>query len=81
MDKSTNSMSAQLTSSEAIAIALKGSGLSSEEKIRIATEAWKSSSVFFPHKDEFLLEWVCGSLLKAGKGIEKYAIFVRFSML
>ncbi|KAI7866846.1 hypothetical protein BDF14DRAFT_1727414 [Spinellus fusiger] len=51
-------------SSEQIAKALKGAGLSTEQRIIAATDAWKNDDVFFPNKDEFLFEWLCTALSK-----------------
>ncbi|RUS17322.1 Urb2/Npa2 family-domain-containing protein [Endogone sp. FLAS-F59071] len=56
---------------QAIAKILKSASGSVDEKIKIATQAWNSADILFPHKDEFLLEWLCTSLLKSvGKGTE-----------
>ncbi|RUS34818.1 hypothetical protein BC938DRAFT_478344 [Jimgerdemannia flammicorona] len=56
---------------QAIARTLKSTTISVDEKIGAATQAWNSKTVFFPHKDEFLLEWLCTSLLKfVGKNAE-----------
>lgn len=49
-------------SSEQIAKALKGAGLSTEQRIVTATEAWRNVQLFFPNKDDFLLDWLCGAL-------------------
>ncbi|KAG0170859.1 hypothetical protein DFQ28_001467 [Apophysomyces sp. BC1034] len=51
-------------SSEKIAKALKGAGLSTAGRIDTATEAWRDDDVFFPNKDDFLFEWVCTALTK-----------------
>ena len=51
-------------SSEKIAKALKGAGLSVEERIVTATEAWSNNQLFFPNKDDFLFEWLCTALTK-----------------
>ncbi|KAF8970745.1 hypothetical protein BGZ46_010406 [Entomortierella lignicola] len=58
-------MEEYLSSSEAFAKALKGFQTSSAEKIRLAKEAWRRSDVILPHKQEFLLEWLCSTLTKA----------------
>ncbi|KAI8368319.1 uncharacterized protein BYT42DRAFT_503785 [Radiomyces spectabilis] len=50
--------------SEQIAKALKGSGLTTEQRIVTATEAWQNETIFFPNKDDFLFEWLCTSLTK-----------------
>jgi hypothetical protein len=49
-------------SSEKIAKALKGSGLSHQERITTATQAWNNPNLFFPNKDDFLFDWVCSVL-------------------
>ena len=51
-------------SSEKIAKAMKGAGLSVEERIVTATEAWSNNQLFFPNKDDFLFEWLCTALTK-----------------
>ncbi|KAG0198648.1 hypothetical protein BGX28_007911 [Mortierella sp. GBA30] len=51
-----------LSSSEAFAKALKGLQTSPSEKIRLAKEAWRRADVVLPHKQEFLLEWLCSAL-------------------
>ncbi|ORY93944.1 hypothetical protein BCR43DRAFT_443528 [Syncephalastrum racemosum] len=53
--------------SEAIAKSLKGAGLTSEARIQLATEAWQDDRVFFPRKDDFLLEWLCTALCRPSK--------------
>ncbi|KAF9981649.1 hypothetical protein BGZ75_007001 [Mortierella antarctica] len=58
-------MEEYLTSSEAFAKALKGAQTSHIEKIRLAKEAWRRADVVLPHKQEFLLEWLCNVLVKA----------------
>ncbi|KAF9965495.1 hypothetical protein BGZ70_004720 [Mortierella alpina] len=58
-------MEEYLTSSEAFAKALKGAQTSPTEKIRLAKEAWRRADVVLPHKQEFLLEWLCNVLVKA----------------
>ncbi|KAF9907729.1 hypothetical protein EC991_010676 [Linnemannia zychae] len=58
-------MEEYLSSSEAFAKALKGGQTSPSEKIRLAHEAWRRQDVVLPHKQEFLLEWLCSTLLKA----------------
>lgn len=50
--------------SEKIAKALKGAGLSAEQRIVKANEAWKNNAIFFPNKDDFLLEWICSAFAK-----------------
>lgn len=52
-------------SSEQIAKALKGAGLSAEERIDTAVQAWKNDKLFFPNKDDFLLEWLCTALTRS----------------
>lgn len=56
------SIMADRMSSEQIAKALKGAGLSTEQRIVTATEAWRNVQLFFPNKDDFLLDWLCGAL-------------------
>ncbi|KAI9248036.1 hypothetical protein BDA99DRAFT_252211 [Phascolomyces articulosus] len=51
-------------SSEKIAKALKGAGLSVQDRILTATEAWSNNQLFFPNKDDFLFEWLCTALIK-----------------
>jgi hypothetical protein len=51
-------------SSEKIAKALKGAGLSAKKRIEKAYEAWNDDSIFFPNKDDFLFEWLCSALSK-----------------
>ncbi|KAF9560236.1 hypothetical protein EC968_006258 [Mortierella alpina] len=58
-------MEEYLTSSEAFAKALKGAQTSHTEKILLAKEAWRRADVVLPHKQEFLLEWLCNVLVKA----------------
>ncbi|KAF9175454.1 hypothetical protein BGX21_002576 [Mortierella sp. AD011] len=58
-------MEEYLSSSEAFAKALKGFQTSPSEKIILAKEAWQRSDVVLPHKQEFLLEWLCNTLTKA----------------
>ncbi|KAG0272309.1 hypothetical protein BGZ95_011950 [Linnemannia exigua] len=58
-------MEEYLSSSEAFAKALKGGQTSSSDKIRLANEAWRRQDVVLPHKQEFLLEWLCSTLVKA----------------
>ncbi|KAF9346484.1 hypothetical protein BGX26_002004, partial [Mortierella sp. AD094] len=58
-------MEEYLSSSEAFAKALKGFQTSPSEKISLAKEAWQRSDVVLPHKQEFLLEWLCNTLTKA----------------
>ncbi|KAI1315003.1 hypothetical protein EDD11_001388 [Mortierella claussenii] len=58
-------MEEYLSSSEAFAKALKGFQTSPSEKIRLAKEAWRRADVVLPHKQEFLLEWLCSALVKA----------------
>ncbi|KAI8604580.1 hypothetical protein EDD21DRAFT_207789 [Dissophora ornata] len=58
-------MEEYLSSSEAFAKALKGFHVSPEEKIHLAKEAWHRSDVVLPHKQEFLLEWLCSTLVKS----------------
>ncbi|KAF9954171.1 hypothetical protein BGZ72_004790 [Mortierella alpina] len=58
-------MEEYLTSSEAFAKALKGAQTSHTEKIQLAKEAWRRADVVLPHKQEFLLEWLCNVLVKA----------------
>lgn len=53
-----------LLSSEKIAKALKGAGLSAEQRIAVASEAWHNETLFFPGKDDFILEWLCSALTK-----------------
>ncbi|KAL0077626.1 hypothetical protein F4703DRAFT_1760962, partial [Phycomyces blakesleeanus] len=52
-------------SSEKIARALKGAGLSSKQRIEAATEAWLNDDLFFPNKDDFLFEWLCNLLIRS----------------
>lgn len=52
-------------SSEQIAKALKGAGLSAEERIDTAVQAWQNDKLFFPNKDDFLLEWLCTALTRS----------------
>lgn len=60
---------------QAIAKILKSASGSVDEKIKIATQAWNSADILFPHKDEFLLEWLCTSLFKSvGKGTERLVL-------
>ncbi|KAG0295522.1 hypothetical protein BGZ98_001366 [Dissophora globulifera] len=58
-------MEEYLSSSEAFAKALKGVHTSPAEKIRLASEAWRRPDVVLPHKQEFLLEWLCAALVKS----------------
>ncbi|KAF9438463.1 hypothetical protein BGZ76_007717 [Entomortierella beljakovae] len=58
-------MEEYLSSSEAFAKALKGFQVSPSDKIRLAKEAWSRPNVVLPHKQEFLLEWICSALSKA----------------
>ncbi|KAG9068252.1 rRNA primary transcript metabolism protein [Linnemannia hyalina] len=58
-------MEEYLSSSEAFAKALKGLQTSPLDKIRLANEAWRRQDVVLPHKQEFLLEWLCSTLVKA----------------
>ncbi|KAG0339937.1 hypothetical protein BG000_001022 [Podila horticola] len=58
-------MEDNLNSSEAFAKALKGFQTSVSEKIRLAREAWDRADVILPHKQEFLLEWLCSALVKS----------------
>ncbi|KAF9929143.1 hypothetical protein FBU30_001820 [Linnemannia zychae] len=58
-------MEEYLSSSEAFAKALKGLQTSPKDKIRLAGEAWRRQDVVLPHKQEFLLEWLCSTLVKA----------------
>ncbi|KAG0100003.1 hypothetical protein BGZ93_004773 [Podila epicladia] len=58
-------MEDNLNSSEAFAKALKGFQTSASEKIRLAREAWDRDDVILPHKQEFLLEWLCSALVKS----------------
>ncbi|RCI02663.1 hypothetical protein CU098_008721, partial [Rhizopus stolonifer] len=50
--------------SEKIAKALKGAGLSSKQRIEKALEAWHSNAIFFPNKDDFLFDWICSAFAK-----------------
>ncbi|KAI9014518.1 hypothetical protein CLU79DRAFT_707900 [Phycomyces nitens] len=52
-------------SSEKIAKALKGAGLSSKQRIEAATDAWLNDDIFFPNKDDFLFEWLCTLLIRS----------------
>lgn len=61
----TRPMEDNLNSSEAFAKALKGFQTSASEKIRLAREAWDRADVILPHKQEFLLEWLCSALVKS----------------
>jgi len=54
----------EISTSQGIAKALKGPGLTCEEKIQTAVAAWETSSIYFPHKDEFLLDWLSSMLVK-----------------
>lgn len=54
----------EISTSQSIAKALKGPGLTCEEKIQTAVAAWETSSIYFPHKDEFLLDWLSSMLVK-----------------
>ncbi|KAF9421925.1 hypothetical protein BGZ94_008714 [Podila epigama] len=58
-------MEDHLSSSEAFAKALKGYQTSATEKINLAREAWQRNDVILPHKQEFVLEWLCSALVKA----------------
>ncbi|KAG0347767.1 hypothetical protein BG004_007023 [Podila humilis] len=58
-------MEDNLSSSEAFAKALKGIQTSPAEKIRLARTAWERADVILPHKQEFLLEWLCSALIKS----------------
>ncbi|KAG0006983.1 hypothetical protein BGZ65_000608 [Modicella reniformis] len=58
-------MEEYLCSSEAFAKALKGSLVLPSEKIHLAREAWQRKDVVLPHKQEFLLEWLCTTLVKS----------------
>ncbi|KAF8951853.1 hypothetical protein BGZ52_009377 [Haplosporangium bisporale] len=58
-------MEDNLNSSEAFAKALKGFQTSASDKIRLAREAWDRADVILPHKQEFLLEWLCSALVKS----------------
>jgi len=74
-------MEDHLNSSEAFAKALKGFQIPPTEKIRLAQEAWRRVDVVLPHKQEFLLEWLCNSLLKSatpGKGSKDASSYVFF---
>ncbi|KAI8976473.1 Urb2/Npa2 family-domain-containing protein [Pilobolus umbonatus] len=51
--------------SEKIAKSLKGAGLSAKERIDIAYEAWKDTSLFFPNKEDFLFDWITTAFNKA----------------
>ncbi|GAA5808334.1 hypothetical protein MFLAVUS_001724 [Mucor flavus] len=50
--------------SEKIAKALKGAGLSAKQRVEKANEAWKNDAIFFPNKDDFLLDWICSAFAK-----------------
>ncbi|KAI7907434.1 Urb2/Npa2 family-domain-containing protein [Cokeromyces recurvatus] len=50
--------------SEKIAKALKGAGLSANQRIEIANKAWTNDAVFFPNKSEFLFEWICSTFAR-----------------
>ncbi|KAK4518451.1 BHLH domain-containing protein [Mucor velutinosus] len=50
--------------SEKIAKALKGAGLSSKQRIEKAQEAWSNDAIFFPNKDDFLFDWICSAFAK-----------------
>lgn len=50
--------------SEKIAKALKGAGLSAKQRIEKATEAWNNEAIFFPNKDDFLFDWICSAFAK-----------------
>jgi hypothetical protein len=54
----------EILTSQGIAKALKGPGLTCGEKIDMAATAWEMSSIYFPHKDEFLLDWLASMLVK-----------------
>ncbi|KAI8144787.1 hypothetical protein BJV82DRAFT_512429 [Fennellomyces sp. T-0311] len=54
-------------SSEKIAKALKGAGLSVDQRIVTAADAWTNDQLFFPNKDDFLFEWLCSALTKKVK--------------
>ncbi|KAF9582059.1 hypothetical protein BGW38_000712 [Lunasporangiospora selenospora] len=51
-------------SSELFAKALKGIQTPPAEKIRLARQAWENEIVF-PHKQEFILDWLCNALVKS----------------
>ncbi|KAJ2964681.1 hypothetical protein NQZ79_g420 [Umbelopsis isabellina] len=57
-------LATEISTSQGIAKALKGPGLTCGEKIDTATAAWEMSSIYFPHKDEFLLDWLSSMLVK-----------------
>jgi hypothetical protein len=63
----------EISTSQGIAKALKGPGLSCGEKIDTAMTAWEMSSIYFPHKDEFLLDWLSSMLVKPPT--KKYAFY------
>ena len=58
-----SSIMSELTS-EKIAKALKGAGLSSKQRIENANEAWTNDAIFFPNKDDFLFDWICSAFAK-----------------
>jgi hypothetical protein len=60
---SVSSIMSELTS-EKIAKALKGAGLSSKQRIEKASEAWTNDAIFFPNKDDFLFDWICSAFAK-----------------
>lgn len=60
---SAYSIMSELTS-EKIAKALKGAGLSSKQRIEKAQEAWSNDAIFFPNKDDFLFDWICSAFAK-----------------
>lgn len=63
--KCTSSLTAMSDlTSEKIAKALKGAGLSSKQRIKKAVEAWENNAIFFPNKDDFLFEWICSAFAK-----------------
>jgi hypothetical protein len=66
----------EISTSQGIAKALKGPGLSCGEKIDTAVTAWEMSSIYFPHKDEFLLDWLSSMLVKPPT--KKYAFYTLY---
>ncbi|KAG0268279.1 hypothetical protein DFQ27_007130 [Actinomortierella ambigua] len=66
-------MESVLSSSEAFAKALKGPQTSQADKIALARQAWERADVVLPHKQEFILEWLCTVLVRSATPSNKDA--------
>ncbi|KAF9973043.1 hypothetical protein BGZ73_003753 [Actinomortierella ambigua] len=64
-------MESVLSSSESFAKALKGPQTSQADKIALARQAWERSNVVLPHKQEFILEWLCTVLVRSATPTSK----------